>query len=557
MTETTSTPNPLLGTFDPITLDMLLQRLITIMNEVDQSIVRTTFSTILSEGRDFACILTDRHARSLCQSTLSTATFTKVYPLTAKALLKRFPVETLQEGDVLATNDPWLGTGHLPDYILLRPVFWHGDVVAFLGTVSHMSDVGGHEAEIESHDVFSEGLCMPPFKLYEAGVENALAFSIMGANCRVPDLLLGDLRAMAGAAKIGAERIGALLDESQIDFDSLAEEILTRSENLMRRRIEEIPDGVYEYGLDIDGYIEKAHLHATVEVRGSDIYIDYAGSSPQRPDASINNTYNSTYATSVYPFKCALAPETPNNEGLFRPIHISAPEGSILNAMFPAPVKARAKTCNNINQVIFGAMAAVFGERVQASGGGIWPLVLMGDDKAFGRFLVDMLPHGGRGGMPTLDGMVPVSYPENSTITPCEVIETQAPILFHKKEFWADSAGIGRHRGGVGQVITFEHVGSDTIVFNLTPDRITTKPQGLGDGGPGRSGIARLNGRELEAFPPIRLQPGDVVELRLGGGGGFGPVTERVRDAIARDVDLGYVTLEGARRDYGVDLVGG
>ena len=157
------------------------------MNEVDQIIVRTTFSTILSEGRDFACILTDRHARSLCQSTLSTATFTKVYPRTAKALLERFPVEALQEGDVLATNDPWLGTGHLPDYILLRPVFWRGEVVAFLGTVSHMSDVGGHEAEIESFDVFSEGLCMPPFKLYEAGVENALAFSVMGANCRVPE----------------------------------------------------------------------------------------------------------------------------------------------------------------------------------------------------------------------------------------------------------------------------------------------------------------------------------------------------------------------------------
>ena len=199
----------------------------------------------------------------------------------------------------------------------------------------------------------------------------------------------------------------------------------------------------------------------------------------------------------------------------------------------------------------------MFGERVQASGGGIWPLVLMGDDQEFGHFLVDMLPHGGRGGMPTLDGMVPVSYPENSTITPCEVIETQAPILFRKKEFWADSGGTGRHRGGVGQVIVFEHVGGDTIVFNLTPDRITTKPQGLGGGGPGRSGVALLNGRELQAFPPIRLQPGDVVELRLGGGGGFGPVAERARDAIARDVDLGYVTLEGARRDYGVDLVGG
>jgi N-methylhydantoinase B len=542
------------ASFDAITLDMLWQRLITVMNEVDQIIVRTTFSTILSEGRDFACILTDRHARSLCQSTWSTATFTKVYPRTAKVLLERFPVETLTEGDVLATNDPWIGTGHLPDYILLRPVFRGGEVIAFLGTVSHMSDVGGHEAEIESRDVYSEGLCMPPFKLYEGGEENELAFSVMGANCRVPNLLLGDLRAMAGAAKIGAERLTALLDENEFDFDLLAEEILSRSEQLMRRRIAGLPDGEYEYGLDVDGYVETAHLHATVEVRGSDVYIDYTGSSPQRGDAAINNSYNSTYATSVYPFKCALAPDTPNNEGLFRPIHVSAPEGSILNAIFPAPVKARAKVSNNINQVIFGAMASVFGERVQASGGGIWPLVLMGRDRELGYFLVDMLPHGGRGGMPTLDGMVPVSYPENSTITPCEVLETQAPILFHRKELWADSAGVGRHRGGVGQAIVFEHVGSDPIVFNLTPDRITTKPQGLLGGGPGRSGVALLNGVELDTFPPIRLQPGDVVELRLGGGGGFGAVGERAREAVERDVELGYVTCAGARRDYGVEV---
>jgi len=537
--------------FDPLTLDMLWQRLITVMNEVDQIIVRTTFSTILSEGRDFACILTDGEGRSLCQSTWSTATFTKVYPRTAKVLLERFPIETLREGDVLATNDPWIGTGHLPDYILLRPVFHRGRVIGFLGTVSHMSDVGGHPGEIESRDVFSEGLNMPPFKLYEAGEENELAFSIMAANCRVPNLLLGDLRAMAGAAKIGAERLSALLDDYDFEFATLAHEILTRSETLMRRRIAELPDGRYEYGLEIDGYIETAHLQVAVEIRGEDVHIDYAGSSPQRLDAAINSAYNSTYATSMYPFKCALAPETPNNEGLFRPVHVTAPPGSILNATFPAPVKARAKTTNNINQVLFGALWPVFGTQVQASGGGIWPMVLMGREPELGTYLVDMLPHGGRGGMPTLDGMVPVSYPENSTITPCEVLEMQAPVRFRRKELWPDSGGPGRHRGGAGQVIVFEHVGTEPMTFNLTPDRITTRPQGLDGGEPGRSGAAFLNGLELRAFPSILLQPGDVVELRLGGGGGFGPVAERPAEAVARDVELGLVTPEGAERDYG------
>lgn len=536
---------------DALTLEVLWQRLTTIMDEVDGIIVRTTFSTILSEGRDFACILTDADGRSLCQSTLSTATFTKVYPRTARVLLERFPIETLREGDVLATNDPWIGTGHLPDYILLRPVFRHGAVVAFLGTVSHMSDVGGHAAEIESADVYSEGLCMPPFKLYDAGEENELAFSIMGANCRVPDLLLGDLRAMAGAAKIGADRLLDLLDDGGFDFDRLAEEILTRSEELMRARIAELPDGVYRHTLAIDGYIEQVQLEVAVEIRASDVYIDYSGSSPERRDAAINSAFNSTYATSMYPFKCALAPDIPNNEGLFRPIHVSAPEGSILNASFPAPVKARAKTTNNLNQVLFGALWPIFGDRVQASGGGIWPLVLMGRDETVGNFLVDMLPHGGRGAMPTLDGMVPVSYPENSTITPCEILESQAPILFHRKELWCDSGGAGTHRGGLGQVIVFEHVGSEPITFNLTPDRITTAPQGLAGGCPGRSGGAYLNGRELTLFPPLMLEPGDVVELRLGGGGGFGPPAGRSPAAIAADIELGYVSSSAAEGDYG------
>jgi N-methylhydantoinase B len=166
--------------------------------------------------------------------------------------------------------------------------------------------------------------------------------------------------------------------------------------------------------------------------------------------------------------------------------------------------------------------------------------VLLGHDPERGRYLVDMLPHGGRGALPTLDGMVPVSYPENSTITPCEVLETQAPIVFHRKELRTGSGGLGEHRGGLGQTITFEHVGSEPMWFNLTPDRITTSPQGLAGGGPGTRGRALLNGEELTAFPRIILQPGDVVDLELGGGGGFGPPERRSEEAIEQDLALGY-----------------
>ncbi len=537
---------------DPITLDILWQRLIAIMDEIDQMIVRTTFSTILSESRDFACILTDAEGRSLCQSVWSTANFSVVLPRTAKALLDHFGPDGLRPGDVLATNDPWIGTGHLPDYILLSPVFWRERVVAYIGTIAHVSDVGGHPGEIEGFDVFSEGLNMPPFKLYEAGVENELAFRIIGHNCRVPDMLLGDLRAMAGAAKVGAERVGEFLAEYELpDLAELAAEILGRSEALMRSKIAALPDGVYSYGLDIDGYIETVHLHVSVTIAGSDIFVDYAGSSPQTQLGSINCVYNSTFAASLFPFKSALVPDLPNNEGLFRPIHVSAPVGSILNATYPMPVKARAKTVNNVNQVLFGALWPVFGPRANASNGAIWPFVLKGDDDELGYFLVDMLPHGGRGATPTGDGSIPVAYPENSTITPCEVLETRAPIMFLRKELRPDSAGPGRQRGGVGQVIVFKHVGTRPMIFNLTPDRITTVPPGFDGGRPGKIGEVRIDGELVTLFPPILLQPGAVVELHIAGGGGFGPVAERDPAHILADLALGLISERGAAEDYG------
>ncbi len=538
--------------FDAIELEILWQRLISILDEVDQIIVRTTFSTILSEGRDFACILTDRQGASLCQSVLSSPSFCVVLPRTARVLLERFPTDELQPGDVLATNDPWQGTGHLPDYILLIPVFREGQVIAFIGTVSHMSDVGGHPNEIEGSDVFAEGLRMAPFKLYRGGQENDLAFSLIGANCRVPDLLLGDLRAMAGAAEIGAQRIREFLDDyGLVHLDDLAQTILNRSEQLMRAKIAALPDGCYRHELEIDGYLERVWLRTQVVIAGDEIEVCFAGTTDQTEAAAINASFNTTYATVVFPFKCALVPDIPNNEGLFRPISVNPPVGSILNARFPAAVKARAKTTNNLNQCIFGALHKVFGDQVEASNGGIWPFVLSGAEEPYGNYLVDMLPHGGRGGQPTLDGMLPVAWPNNSTITPCEVMETRAPLRFRAKQLWTDSAGAGCHRGGLGQVIVFEHVGQEPMMFNLTPDRVATVPPGLAGGGPGAKGEVFINQETVERFPPILLQPGDVVELRIGGGGGYGPAHQRPHALIAEDVAQGYLSPEKARAHFG------
>jgi len=541
-------------TIDGVTLEIMWNRLIAVMNEIDDAIVRTSFSTIVGESRDFGYILTDAEGRSLCQSSFSPPNFCVVLPITAKHLLARFPIETLREGDVLATNDPWIGTGHLPDYVMISPVCRRGRVVAFVGSIAHVSDVGGHAGDIEALDVFQEGLRLPPCKLYRAGEENAEVFEIIAANCRVPDLVLGDLRAMIGTHWIGARRLREFLDDYDLeDLRLVAAEIHGRSETAMRRRIAALPDGHHEFGLDIDGYIETVHLQAAVEIRGSDVYVDYTGTSAQTDAASINCVYNTTFASTIFPFKCCLVPDIPNNEGLFRPIHVTAPEGSILNTRFPHPVKTRAKTTNNVNQVIFGAIWPLVGPHAQAGSGSIWPFTLRGEEEGYGRFVVDMLPHGGRGALPELDGMVPVAFPHNSVVTPCEVMETKAPLLFLRKELRADSAGAGRRRGGLGQRIAFRHVGRNEMILSLIPDKIVCRPPGLAGGLPGEPGQVLLNGVELTRFPPIRFRPGDEVELLMPGAGGFGPPAEREPERVQADVDGGYVSAEAARAAYEYD----
>ena len=543
---------------DAISLEIMWQRLISVMDEIDNATVRTSFSTIVGESRDFACVLLDQAGDSICQSSFSPPDFCVILPRTTRSLLERFPVETLQEGDVLFTNDAWLGAGHLPDCVVVTPVFWQGKVVAFMGTIAHVSDVGGHRGDIECYDVFTEGLRMPPCKLYVAGKENELAFSLIDANCRVPAMVLGDLRAIAGTHQIGKQRIQEFMaDYGLAEIGTLSAEIHARSEALMRQRIAALPDGIYEFGLDIDGYIDIVHLHATVEVRGSDIYVDYTGTSPQTRKGAINCVYNVTYSGTMYPFKCALVPQVPNNSGLFRPIHVTAPKGCILNCEFPFPVRARAKVTNNINQVLFGALWPILGENGQAGSGSIWPFSVSGTIDGYGTFAVFILPHGGRGAMRNLDGLLPIAFPHNSSVTATEIMELQAPILMVCKEFLPDSAGAGRQRGGISQVIKFRNIADVPMSVRIRPDKMFCDPPGIDGGQPGKVGTVHINGALVTRFPPIEYQPGDLIELRMPGGGGFGPVAERERALILADLALGYITPEGAHRDYGLVLAEG
>jgi N-methylhydantoinase B len=545
------------ASINTIDLEIRWQRLIAVMDEVDTATVKTSFSTIVGESRDFACILLDPRGASLCQSSFSPPDFCVSITRTSRVCLERHPIHTLEPGDVLVTNDPWIGDGHLPDYFVLTPVFWKGKVVAFMGTVAHVADVGGHPGDIVAADVFSEGVRVPPAKLYEAGRENELLVDVIGGNCRVPEMVLGDLRAIVGTHRVGARRLAEFLEDERLDdLDALAREIHGRSEALMRDRIEAWPDGRYEFGLDIDGYLQPLHLHATVTIRGRDVLVDYAGTSREVEGAAINCTYNTTRSSTMYPFKCALVPAVPNNEGLFAPITVVAPEGCVLNTTFPHPVKARAKTTNNINQVLFGALWPVLGEHAQAGSGSIWPFSVSGRTREHGSFSVYVLPHGGRGAMRDLDGMVPIAFPHNSAVTPVEVFETQCPVRITCKALRPDSGGAGRTRGGLGQVMTFKHVGDEAIAARVRPDKITYPAPGLAGGAKGAPGRVLFNGRELREFPILPFAPGDEITLEIPGGAGFGSPAARPRASIDRDVALGYLTPAGRDRAYGTTEVG-
>ena len=535
---------------DAIDLEVRWSRLITIMDEVDAGVVRTAFSSIVGESRDFAVIMVDQRGRSLAQSRLSTPAFTSSLPITCKHLLQACPVDSLRPGDVLITNDPWLGSGHLPDLTICTPIFHKGAVVAFMGCVAHISDIGGRSDYLDSKELFEEGLRIPPMKLVSEGVPVKPLFQMIAANVRVPRMVIGDIHAILGAERLGAERLIEFLEDYRMDdLDDLAGTILERSEAAMAAAVESLPDGTYSSVLDIDGHNRPVRIAVKVTIRGARIRVDFTGSSEERPDASINCVMNTTVSDTYYPFKCSLLPELPNNEGLYRFLDVHAPLGSIFNTRFPRSVRARSKSSCHIHSAIYDALSGVLGNRVHAGSGSFWTMTAFGTHDDGEPYRSHMLPNGGKGAVPGRDGLPTIAFPYNGTITPAEIFENNAPVLIGQREFLADSAGPGQFRGGLGQHITFTSLCDKPVGMFCRPDKMRFPAPGLLGGRAGRAGQFLLNGRPAPLVP-FDLERGDVMELRLPGGGGLGSPGERDPTALARDVADGLVSREAARTEY-------
>jgi len=550
------------NTFDPITLEILWRRLISIVDEADSTVSRTAFSSLLRDAHDYTCMFTDRKGRELAQGTFATPGQSGAMALGIKNLVNKLPVETYTPGDVFITNDPWALAGHLNDVCVISPIFYEDRLTAFTACVFHHSDIGGRVSS-DNHDVFEEGLFIPLVKLYDGGVLNQSVIDMIRWNVRTQDEVIGDIRSQIAANHVCAEKICQMLKENGLDgLDALADEIISRTEKSMREEIEKIPDGIYR----AEGIVEQMKgkedlvIKVAVEVKGSDIIVDLEGSSPQ-VDWGGNVVYNFTYAYVFMAMKSMFGPDIPNNDGCTRPVKLTAPEGSVVNCKFPAAVAARLVVGHFLTEIIYRAVSAVLpGKVIAASGGTPAQMnVFYGKRNDSRPWLSVIIRGGGMGASSIDDGNYVYIFPANGANTPIEIFENDTPLIVETRELLTDSGGPGRLKGGLGQREVFrvpddKYAPIPPVNLGIQAGRHVHPPEGLFGGKAGAKAQFLVNGVPGNPYGLTQLKPGDLVIIDAAGGGGCGNPLERDPEIVERDVIEGYVSLERAKEDYGVRI---
>lgn len=550
--------------FDPITLEVLWNRLLSVAQEQQVALMRTAFSTIVRESQDLACGCFDTRGQMIAQSLTGTPGHINPMATGARHLLAAYPPATLHPGDVLVTNDPWLTAGQINDFTVLTPVFQTGTdgearIVGYFANCCHSADIGGRVLSAEAHEVYEEGLRVPVTKLFDRGEPNAELFKIIRANVRTPDETVGDLYAQAACNDVGGRSLLKLMAEFGLEsIDPLADEVIARSERAMRNAIRKLPKGRYENEVWSDGFEEPIRIKVAVTIAEEDIYIDFAGSSPQSR-RGINVVFNYTHGYASFAMKAAVSPEVPHNEGAFRPVHVSAPRGSILNCVEPAAVASRHLIGHFLPGAIFGALADALPGRLMAGGADpIWLSIWRGQWPQSGEpFMQSLFQVGGTGARAVKDGLNTTGFPSGVAGVPAEVIESLSPLIQHRRTFRTDSGGAGAQRGGLGQLteMSYRGAGQGRQAWSLSAmiDRTKFAGQGLGGGKPGALGEFLENGEK--PLPPktvVWFAPDAHVHLNLPGGGGYGDPLTRDPERVLADVVNGYVSIEAAAREYGV-----
>jgi len=549
-------------TFDPITLEILWRRLISIVDEADSSVARTAFSSLLRDAHDYTCMFTDRKGRELAQGSFATPGQSGAMALGIKNLVNKFPIEYYNPGDVFITNDPWALAGHLNDVCVMSPIFYNGHLVAFTACVFHHSDIGGRVAS-DNHDVYEEGIFIPLVKLYDKGVVNESVLEMIRWNVRTPYEVTGDIRSQIAANHICGEKVCQMLKESGLpNLDDLADQIIGLTEKSMREEIEKIPNGIYISKCIIEQTKGNKDIviQAKIEIKGSDIIVDLAGTSPQ-VNWGGNVVYNFTYAYVFMAVKSMFAPDIPNNDGCAKPITLLAPEGTVVNCKFPAAVAARMQIGHFLTEVIYKSLADVLPAKVIASSGGTPAAmnVFYGKRKDNTPWHSVIIRGGGMGAGANNDGNYIYIFPANGANTPVEIFESDTPLIVEKRELITDSGGFGKMKGGLGKREIFkipddEYAPIPPVNLGIQAGRYVYPAEGLFNGEAGSRAQFLVNGVQGNPYGLTQLKPGDIVTIDAPGGGGYGDPFERAPEMVAIDVMEGYVSIENAEKKYGVIL---
>ncbi|MBX9989878.1 hydantoinase B/oxoprolinase family protein [Phreatobacter oligotrophus] len=536
-----------------IELQVMWNRLIAVVEEQAQVLLRTAFSPIVREAGDLSAGVFDREGNMLAQAVTGTPGHVNSMAESVKHFIKAFPVETMKPGDIYVTNDPWMGTGHLNDFVLTTPAFHRGKLVGLFSCTSHIMDIGGIGFGPDGTDVFMEGLYIPLLKLADQGKLNETLMAMIRANTRLPIDTEGDVYSLAACNDVGCQRLSEMMEEFGLkDLDVLSKHILSRSKAAVLEAIAGLPKGKWSNTMTVDGYDEPVTLACTVDVTKSGIHVDYSGTGAASK-RGINVPLAYTTAYTVFGLACIVGKEIPNNAGSLSPLTVSAPPDTIVNALKPKPVASRHIIGQMLPDVVFGALRQAIPERVPAEGTScLWNLNVRGqtDEAGLGNygFMMAVTSNGGTGARPMKDGLSATAYPSGVKGTPVEIAESITPLIFWRKEFRVDSGGAGATRGGLGQVI---EVGSRIgKPFDLLAayDRIDHPPRGRDGGKNGAAGaVALKSGKVLKGKGFQLIPPDDRLVVMTPGGGGIGDPVKRDRKAVEKDLAEGLVTPKGAK----------
>jgi N-methylhydantoinase B len=559
-----SRPNTALS---QIHMQIMWSRLIAVVEEQAQTLVRTAFSTPVREAGDLSAGVFDRDGNMLAQAVTGTPGHVNSMAAAVKHFLDAFPLATMKPGDHYITNDPWLTCGHLHDLTVVSPTFLRGEAVGLFASTVHVVDIGGLGMGPDGRQVFEEGLAIPLMALAREGRMNEDLMRILRANVREPLQVEGDVYALAACNDEGSRRLVEMMEEFGIaNLDRLGEHIIETSRAATIEAIGKLRPGKYRNAVHMDGYDRPLTLAGEMTIGADGIHVDYAGTSPASA-FGINVVMNYTLAYTAFGVKCLVAPEVPNNAGSLAPITASAPEGCLLNVKRPRAVAARHTVGHMLPDVVFGCLHQVMERGVPAEGASsLWnPQIYGGADVAdelggsgYGEvapFSTVIFHCGGTGARPGKDGLDVTAFPSGVRTIPVEATESVAPVLFRRREFREGSGGAGRYRGGLGQVIELGGTDGMPVAMLCNFERIHNPARGRDGGGEGAPGrVTMVSGNPVRSKGRQTVPGGDFIRLELPGGGGFGDPAERDPEQVAADVADGLITAEIAVRDYRVAL---